>query len=1264
MLSVDGKINGSVQSNLGGDTGSVQICKQTSQAGGTDISNRYYRFTVSGGPALVEVFVPPTPVGSTTGLSVGCSAPFDVTAGPQTITELGEARLPGETAPGSFTNFQLINVEQLNPPPPSPAGASSLGAVNLGTRVAGITVVAGGQEGVLVTRFTNVFAITGFVEICKERATGPTLGTAGTGFGFPAGTFNPNGDIDVTGTFEFTVEGVYSLNRINAPGTSPAVTRTYQVFPVSVGQCSGPIAVTISNPSPTTTTPRESIVRVTEIARPGFFLESVTTRPCDREIQDFENDGPSPLQSAPVVCPAPGPAANQQPFQPSVTNGNGGEVLGSAIVPPTQIVDAGNPVFFPFAGITTGNNLVLGGLAAPNIDPANVFSQRPVTGLPAGETIVGSDFRPATNQLYALSNTGRLYIINLATGEAVRVGTSSLPLSGTGFGFDFNPVADVIRIVSDTGQNLRVNPNTGALIATDTSITGGTNISAAAYTNNSPFATSTTLYVIDPISGNLYIQDPNAGTLTLVGPLGVTATNVNGFDIVTSGGTQVAVAELVVAGVPNVYFINLATGTATLFSALPAPAGGFALAPADLGPNAPRGVISTNNVGGGYATVRVIEGSAAAETVLDFFNRSNPGTVKVCKIAGPGIPLGTLFRFSVFGPFGTTDIRNPDTAPNSPQFSVYGPVAQIVDVTAGDPATGGNCILVPGLGQGVGRTEFQTFLNGTPVLVVENGISPANTVPVPPGAIRVSRIRVFGPATGTLVLQSGTGAATIGPNRAGFTPNQCLGFSATNNCSATNGLATAANNFNASGDTTPDPPGFDGRNPGNVTPVVTPRLGRVAFNQRPGEVVAEFTNFIFNPTLLKVCKIAGGTLAPGGTFTFDVTLTNGGPVSQPGGVPLFPGNPTSTVSVTSARNEAATPFGNCDFVDGAAFPGGQFNIGEPVTITERTATGTTVVRCDSPTNGGFLFPATGAPVVNRQCGFTAGGMIAGVNIVAFTNGPTAPEPDQGARTAFDFDGDGKADPSIYRPSTGTWSYAASSASNEIRSTRWGISADIAVAADYDGDRKSDLAVFRSGTWYIMGSAGAFRGEAFGSPGDIPQPGDYDGDGRADLAVFRPSNGTWYMLGSTKGFTAVQFGVSTDKPVAADYDGDGKTDQAVYRNGAWYMNNSKTGFAGVNWGLATDIPVPADYTGDGKADLTVYRNGNWYTLNENGTFSHKNWGTATDKPVPADYDGDRKADIAVYRNGMWYALPTTNSAQGFTSVSLGNESDTPVPASLR
>jgi cytochrome c peroxidase len=271
------------------------------------------------------------------------------------------------------------------------------------------------------------------------------------------------------------------------------------------------------------------------------------------------------------------------------------------------------------------------------------------------------------------------------------------------------------------------------------------------------------------------------------------------------------------------------------------------------------------------------------------------------------------------------------------------------------------------------------------------------------------------------------------------------------------------------------------------------------------------------------------------------------------------------------------------------------------------------------------------------------------------------------RTPFDFDGDGRTDVSVFRPSNGGW-YISNSSNNTLTATAFGLDTDLIAPADYDADGRTDIAVFRpsSGTWYLLQSTNGFAALQFGQAGDKPQPGDYDGDGRADLAVFRPSNGAWYIQRSRDGFTGLQFGQTGDKPVAADYDGDNKTDVAVYRAGTWYLLRSTLGFTGVAFGAAEDKPVTGDYDADGKADVAVFRpsNGFWYLLrSSDGAFSAAQFGAASDVPAPGDYDGDRRTDYAVFRpaEGNWYIRQSSDN--GFRAQLWGVNHDQPVPSAF-
>ncbi|HUR96968.1 MAG TPA: FG-GAP-like repeat-containing protein [Pyrinomonadaceae bacterium] len=272
---------------------------------------------------------------------------------------------------------------------------------------------------------------------------------------------------------------------------------------------------------------------------------------------------------------------------------------------------------------------------------------------------------------------------------------------------------------------------------------------------------------------------------------------------------------------------------------------------------------------------------------------------------------------------------------------------------------------------------------------------------------------------------------------------------------------------------------------------------------------------------------------------------------------------------------------------------------------------------------------------------------------------------------FDYDGDGKADISVFRPSENKW-YILRSADSTLIEKVFAVAGDVAAPADYDGDGKTDVAIFRpsSGDWWYLSSINSAQiNVRWGQSGDIPRPSDFDGDGKTDFVVYRPSNSAWYRLGSTGTVAILQFGIAEDKPLVGDFDGDGKTEPAVFRpsTGDWWYAASGSGgqFVQVHWGQSGDVPVPADYDGDGKTDHAVFRpsNGGWYVLkSSNRSFITIAFGATGDRPVTGDYDGDGKADIAVFRpsTGIWYMLRTTS---GIAAAQWGIATDVPTESAF-
>ncbi len=187
----------------------------------------------------------------------------------------------------------------------------------------------------------------------------------------------------------------------------------------------------------------------------------------------------------------------------------------------------------------------------------------------------------------------------------------------------------------------------------------------------------------------------------------------------------------------------------------------------------------------------------------------------------------------------------------------------------------------------------------------------------------------------------------------------------------------------------------------------------------------------------------------------------------------------------------------------------------------------------------------------------------------------------------DWDGDGKADPAVYRNAAfGNQSYffyrgSNNNPSGNITFVPWGTNGDEGLRGDFDGDGKQDAAVYRpsNSTWYVQKSSdSSLLANNWGLNTDKRLEGDFDGDRKTDFAVFRPSDTTWYIQKSSDNqLQYLQFGLSTDQLTPADYDGDGKTDIAVFRNGTWYVQQSINSTLTYGYfGTSGDTAIPTSF----------------------------------------------------------------------------------------
>lgn len=776
-------------------------------------------------------------------------------------------------------------------------------------------------------------------------------------------------------------------------------------------------------------------------------------------------------------------------------------------------------------GVTSSNELVRFGAAAPG----NVTTIGAITGLQAGENVLGIDFRPANGQLYALGSNSRIYRINKQTAAATFVGTLTTALSGTNFGFDFNPVPDRIRIVSNTGQNLRANPDNGtnvvdgnlAFAAGDANAGQTPNINGAAYTNSYVNAVTTTLYNIDSNLNILVSQNPpNNGTLNTIGALGVDVTNVIGFD--HTAASNIAYASLNVGGSLGFYNINLQTGAATLIGALG------------------NQNITDVTVEIGSAEGLTAYGLGPANQLVQFSTRNS--TVITNNVTVTGLNPGET-------------LRGIDFRPATGELYAYG-----------SDATG----LVSRTLYSINPTNGAATARGSVDQITMGSNFGFDFNPT------VDRIRIVNDVdqnrranpVGGATLADGALIYAAGDANAGQNPNVVAsGYTNSFNGSTTTTLYNIDSNLDI----------LVSQNPPNNGTLNT--IGSLTWNTtaNAGFDIIRRSNRGVAALELSIGGTPGGGGTPAGNSgLYEVDLSTGTAAFI---APIGTNFPLIGLAVGSSSSVNRLDFDGNSLANFAVFRPGNNNwyILRPDGQTQNFPFGL----ADSD----ILTPAdydgdgiTDVAVWRRSQGtwYIIRSSDGTIQILQF--GADGDQP-----VARDYDGDGKADLAVVRRTNGllVW-FIFQSLSGTVRVEQFGLDTDFVAPGDYDGDGRFDLAIFRGGadergTFFIRQSTAGFTAVQWGLSSDLVVPGDYDGDGKTDLAVVRGGTPyTWYILRSSDNTAnIVQFGTKTHFTTQNDYDGDGKTDVSVYDpiNGIFYVLRSSNGVqTQISFGQNGDYPI--------------------------------------------------------------------------------------------
>ncbi len=233
------------------------------------------------------------------------------------------------------------------------------------------------------------------------------------------------------------------------------------------------------------------------------------------------------------------------------------------------------------------------------------------------------------------------------------------------------------------------------------------------------------------------------------------------------------------------------------------------------------------------------------------------------------------------------------------------------------------------------------------------------------------------------------------------------------------------------------------------------------------------------------------------------------------------------------------------------------------------------------------------------------GMLDMAEIVSGTdprNPGSNPRPNIFSAGVFDPDGNGDANPIVWRPANGTWYLRDFFVSGNHLAVQFGLPGDIPFTFTPNG-ATSNVGVIRNiGGWlhWLLREPGFRHADGsragivlFGLPGDQIIPGPWETPGVTNPAVVRFQDGAWqfYIYLSTGGIRVTRWGVAGDVPKVQDYDGDGLFDIAVYRPKKqiqYIIRSQDQKVRSYHFGSpARDHSFRGDTSGDGTDDITFW-----------------------------------------------------------------------------